>query len=280
LTGPPQVRYGARVAEFVEDCDMKRWILAAAVLLAAALPAASQFSFNEREVKATPSKIDKADVWAFDFRFKDPRMIKVNIPGRGERICWYLWYQVINRTGEPREIAPMFELVTLDHPGLYRDELLPLVVKQISKIEDPTGYQEIKTSVEITRKPIPASKPAEEAFPRAITGVAVWDGSAADPSKRDPKQRDLSDCTRFSIFLRHLSNGFVEVDSPVAGEPPITQYKTLQLNFRRRGDRYSVDPRDIEFVPPAQWIYRSAGRRIPVAAVVVDDDKGTEKKEK
>jgi hypothetical protein len=244
------------------------------VLTVALLPALGQ-DFNEREVKSQRSALDKVDVWALDFRFKEPRLLKVNIPGRGSRIIWYLWYQVTNRTSEPREFNPIFELVTLDRPGVYRDEILPTAEEAISRIEDPTRYQEIKNSVLISKFKIPVSKPPEEAFPRRITGVAIWDGSAADPSKQDPKDTDLSETTRFSIFIRGLSNGFVEVDPPAAGLPPITQYKTLQLNFRRKGDRYSVDSRDIEFVPPAQWIYRSAGRRIPVA------DKGeAEKKDK
>jgi hypothetical protein len=239
--------------------------LAAAFLLVVVLaPVYSQIAFNEREVKSQPSALDRVDVWAMDFRFKEPRLIKVNVPGRGTRICWYLWYQVINRTGQVRDrIAPTFELVTLDHPGVYFDEILPEAEAAIRRVEDPTGYQDIKNSVLIAKFSIPLSKPAEEAFPRAITGVAIWDGSPAVPAKRGAQGRDLSECSRFSIFVSGLSNGFVEVDSPVAGEPPITQYKTLQLNFRRKGDRYSVDSRDIEFVPPAQWIYRSAGRRIP-----------------
>src|SRR4029077_3294311 len=103
----------------------------------------------------------------------------------------------------------------------------------------------------------------EEAFPRPITGVALWDAGPVDPDKRDPKFKELNDTTRFSIFVRNLSNGFVEVDAPAPGLPPITQYKTLQLNFKRTGDRFSTDSRAIEFVPPAQWIYRSAGRIIP-----------------
>jgi hypothetical protein len=238
-------------------------LLALLVFGVALSPALCQVGFNEREVKSQPSALDRVDVWALDFRFKEPRLIKVNLPGRGTRICWYLWYQVINRTAEPRPITPYFELVTLDSPGVYPDEILPAAEAAIRKVEDPTGYQEIKNSVLMSKDKIPVSKPPEEAFPRAITGVAIWDGSAADPGKRDPKVRDLSECTRSSIFVRGLSNGFVEVDPPAAGLPPITQYKTLQLNFRRKGDRYSVDSRDIEFVPPAQWIYRSAGRRIP-----------------
>ena len=64
-------------------------------------------TFNEREVKSEKSDLDdpKLDVWALDFRFKDPRLIKVNVPGRGTRICWYMWYQVINRTKEPRPVS-------------------------------------------------------------------------------------------------------------------------------------------------------------------------------
>jgi hypothetical protein len=221
------------------------------------LPAQTQRTFNEHEVRSQPSKVDRPDVWALDFRFKAPRLIKVHVPGRGTRIYWYLWYQVVNRTKEPRLLTPEFELVTLDYPGVYIDDISPTVQEAIKRIEDPTGYQDIKNSVTIGSNPIPISK--EDAFPRAVTGVALWDGTAADPAKRDPKVKDLSDATRFSIFIRGLSNGFVEVDPVVAGDPPITRWKTLQLNFKRQGGRAVLDSRDIEFMPPAEWIYR-AGR--------------------
>ena len=241
-----------------------RWmslaLLAGLAVLFASLPAASQFTFNEREVKSAPSKLDKEDVWAFDFRFKDPRLIKANVTARGTRICWYMWYQIINRTGQPRDFVPTFELVTLDTPGVYIDEPLPSVEEAIRRIEDPAGIQDIRNTVMISMKKIPPSKGADEAFPRAITGVAIWDGSAADPKGADPKVKDLSDCTRFSIFVRGLSNGYVTVDPPAPGLPPITRYKTLQLNFERQGARFSVDSRDIKFRAPAEWIYRAANR--------------------
>src|SRR5207302_8410329 len=117
----------------------KLWcLLAVPLCLAVCLaPAFSQSNFNEREVKSDVSALDKADVYALDFRFKDPRLIKVNYPGRGTRIFWYLWYQVVNRTAEPQKFVPMFELVTLDNPGVYKDELLPTVVDAIKRIEDP-----------------------------------------------------------------------------------------------------------------------------------------------
>jgi hypothetical protein len=234
--------------------------------------ASSQTSFNEREVKASVSALDKSDVYALDFRFKDPRMIVASYPGRGTRVFWYLWYQVINRTGKPQDLAPSFELVTLDNPAVYKDEVLPSVIEAIRKVEDPTGYQKIKNSVSISDSKIPPSLPPEEAFPFAVTGVAVWDASPADPKKRDPKVKDLGESASFSIFVGGLSNGTVLVDGPAPGLPPVKQHKTLQLNFRRKGDRFSVDPRDVEFISPAKWIYRAEGRTIP------SDKKGEEPK--
>jgi hypothetical protein len=236
-------------------------LVAAASLTLGLLPATGQRTFNEREVKAQLSTLDKVGVWSFDFRFKDPRLIKVHIPGLGTRIYWYLWYQVVNRTDRPHDFVPEIELVTLDYPAVYPDVVLTTVQDAIKRVEDPTGYQDIRNSVSISSKPIPISK--EDAFPRAITGVAIWDGTAADPAKRDRKVKDLSDATRFSIFVRGLSNGHVVVDPLVAGDPPVTRYKTLQLNFRRVGDRGALDSRDISFVPPAEWVYRPGRQKSP-----------------
>jgi hypothetical protein len=224
----------------------------------------SQAEPNERDVKSEPSKLDKPGVWAMDFRFKDPRILKLKLPARGERMVWYLWFQVINRSGKPQEISPYFELVTLDNPGVYRDEILLTAEEAIKKLEDKSGYLDIKNTVTISKFAIPPSKPVDEAFPRPVTGVAIWDAGPVDPAKRDPKHKELSETTRFSIFIRGLSNGFVEVDSPTHGPNarPITQYKTLQLNYKRKGDPNSDDSRNIEFVSPSQWIYRSATRTI------------------
>ena len=49
-------------------------------------------------------------IWVLDFKFKDPRLIKTNIPGRGQKVCWYTSIQVINNyTAEPRTFIPDFE---------------------------------------------------------------------------------------------------------------------------------------------------------------------------
>ena len=95
---------------------------------------------------------------------------------------------------------------------------------------------------------------------RAVTGVAIWEAnSTVNPKKADPKVKELADTTRFSVFIRGLSNGYVIVNPLVEGKASYTRYKTLQLNFKRTGDRYSVDSRDMSFISPAEWLYRPGG---------------------
>lgn len=233
------------------------WVAAALGTCVVAV-ALGQGPSTEREVPSQSSPGDKGKVWTLDFRFKDPRIIKVHVPGKGTRIYYYLWYQVINRTGQPRRFSPTFQLVTVDYPGVYLDKIEPTVQEAVRKVEDVTGYQDIKDSVEIASELIPPSKPPEEAFPKAITGVAIWEVSQADPGKRDPKGKDISDSTSFSIFVNGLSNARVLAEPLAPGLEPITRSKTLQLNFKRKTQRFTLDSRDIEFVPNAEWIYRAS----------------------
>src|SRR5262249_43897591 len=117
----------------------------------------------------------------------------------------------------------------------------------IQKLEDPTGYLDIKNSVTIASKPISPSKP--DAFPRAVTGVAIWDD--VNP-----------DATQFSIFISGLSNGWSEAKNLRNGERVVLR-KTLQLNFRRLGDRYYQDSSQIRFQAPVQWLYRGSRLTAP-----------------
>jgi hypothetical protein len=205
---------------------------------------------NEREVKPAPNVQDKDDInspdskiWVLDFRFKDPRLVTVNVPGRGRKLCWYLWYQVINRTKEPHYFVPDFELVTIDKGTIHHDQVLPAVQDEILKLEDPTDYLRIKNSVTIYKDAILPSKP--DATPRAVTGVAIWDD--VNP-----------DTTRFDIFVTGLSNGWSQTDPVGDDKQPVIRRKTLQLSFRRPGDRYYQGSHEIKFMPPAQWIYRAS----------------------
>jgi hypothetical protein len=253
----------------------RRYVLALLAVLApiCSLGLVLGAGFNEHEAKAVKSDLDKKNVWVLDFRFKAPRLIKVDIPGRGTRICWYLWYQVINNppplgsgSKEPITFIPDFELVTQDsdNPAVYHDEILPKAQDAINKIENPSGadYLMAKNSVTIANTPIPPSKP--DAYPIAVTGVAIWDGTPADIKNRDPKKKDLADSNRYSIFVSGLSNGWVKTDPPNGAKKgaEIIRRKTLQLNFKRLGDRFLMDPREISYVPPAEWIYRASSLRV------------------
>ena len=78
-----------------------------------------------------------------------------------------------------------------------------------------------------------------------------------------PMTRPIS--RRFSIFISGLSNGWVITDPAKKGDLPVVRRKTLQLNFRRIGDRFLMDSRDISFIPPAEWMYRASTLKIPEA---------------
>jgi hypothetical protein len=199
-------------------------------------PSAGQY--NERDVKKQVNSQDNDQVWVLDFRFKDPRLITVDVPGRGKKVVWYMWYQIINNTKEPRTFIPDFELVTLDKRTVHHDQVLPKAEEAIKRIEDPTGYLNIKNSVTIASQPIPITKP--DSSPRAFTGVAIWD----DIFAKEP------DTTRFSIFVSGLSNGYSKDDKDVV------RRKTLQLNFKRLSDRAHLDT-EVKFVAPSEWIYRA-----------------------
>ena len=202
--------------------------------------------FNEREVEPQLHAFDKADNWTLNFRFKDPRIISCDVPGYDKKkIVWYMIYQVINNTSEPRTIVPELELKTHDYETVHAELPSPSVQEYISKIEDPTGKLKIFNSFTISENPIPMSK--KDAFPRAVTGIAMW----ADVYDRAPKTN------RFSIFITGLSDGY-------RSDPKsdIIRRKTLQLNFQRLGDEIQNDAGAIRFVDSTQWIYRATDAKL------------------
>jgi hypothetical protein len=275
---------------------------------------------NERDVKPEANVQDTDDIdherkpdsklWVLHFRFKDPRLITADIPGRGRRLCWYLWYQVINYTNEPRSFIPDFELVTQEKSAVYHDQILPSVQEEIRKREDGDDRQKIKNSVTIAAVPIPPSK--KDGPERAVTGVAIWDGGhylltdkslaglrAADVpdavltkigalrdkafeteeellealgkildkadvdkyAKQVLKQvwedKDLSESNRYSIFISGLSNGVALTDPVEPNGKPVVRRKTLRLDFKKVGDQYYQDAREIHFLS-STWTYRAA----------------------
>jgi hypothetical protein len=208
---------------------------------------------NEREIKPEANVQDGDDitspdskVWVLDFKFKDPRVIKVDVPGRGQRVCWYLWYQVTNFTKQPRVFVPDFEFVTRDKNLVHHDQILPKVQEAISRLEDPSDYLKIKNSVTIAVEPIPPSKPNA---PRPVTGVAIWDD--VDP-----------EANVYSIFVSGLSNGWAVTDPIPPSTKPVVRRKTLQLDFKRLGDSNLHRSDEVRFLR-SEWIYRGSQIEVP-----------------
>ncbi len=209
---------------------------------------------NERRVDPTELPLDKPGIWTLHFRYKPIRIVNMNIFEAGGRavnsVVWYLWFQVYNMTGEPQFFLPEFELVTRDLNTSHLDELHPVLVEQINRLENPTGEPRLRvhSTIEISKRPIPPSKP--DAVPITVTGVAVW----TNMTRKAPQTN------RLTVYVTGLSNGLA-VEESASGER-IIKRKTLQINFVRPTDDARQRTGDIipdESAGPAEnWIYRSA----------------------
>lgn len=206
--------------------------------------------YNVREVPPVANVEDRPGIQTLHFRFKNPRTITVDVPGRGKKVVWYLWYQVYNKPPEgaplePYNFQPDFELIPLGEGQkrmVFHDAPpLPAVQEAIRKQE---GDRTLLNCVTIGENPIPPTPP--DSAPRVVTAVAIW----------PDVEEKLPGLTRFSIFVAGLSNGYSFAPTQ-DGNKQIVLRKVLQLNFRRLTDRRRTDEPDIVFVDPPHWIYRS-----------------------
>lgn len=232
---------------------------------------AQKTGFNEREVIPQMTANDREDIWTLHFRFQDPRVVVEKIPGRGTKIVWYMIYRVYNLDPrkEPITFVPDIELVTIDRHTRHADEILPSVEESIRKREDPTGRFGLKNSVTISANDIPVSK--DDAYPRAITGVAIWTG-VDDPIVGAKSPVPLTN--KFSVFIAGLSNGYTAekpIDRP--GET-IIKRKTLQLDFERLGDGDPTQPSGIRWTGNATWMYRASTEPLKAEKVLLNPMKG------
>jgi hypothetical protein len=206
----------------------------------------SRTTFNVREVYPSAHVLDKPGIHTMSVNFKDPRTITVDVPGRGKKVVWYMWYQVYNVPAqgappEPFTVQPDFELVPLSGEGKkvsFHDAVMPEVQEAIRKQE---GSRTILNSVTISATPIQATKP--DSAPLVTTGIAIW----PDVEEKAPG------ITRFSIFVGGFSDGW---SLRTVDGKQVIERKTLQLNFQRLTDTRRTDAQDIKFLDPPQWIYR------------------------
>jgi hypothetical protein len=164
------------------------------------------------------------------------RIKTVEIPGKGRRQLHYLYYRVVNRTGKPRMFAPQFIMVN-EAGERFEDNVIPQAIPIIQMREDNTIP--LLGAVNIMGMIPPSTKPDVD---DAVYGVALWE-------KWDPK------ADRFSIYVRGLSDGYKEFPSESGGKP-VVKYKTLRLDFIRRGDERNLSEKEIEpGDPPYVWVY-------------------------
>jgi hypothetical protein len=192
--------------------------------------------FNVQMVNAALLPRDKDGIWVLDFAFKPLRIKTIDIPGVGRRQIHYLYYKVVNRTGKPRTFVPQFIMVN-EAGERFEDNVIPQAIPHIQMREDQTIP--ILGAVNIMGIIPPGTKPDVD---DAVFGVATWD-------KWDPKS------DRFSIYVRGLSDGYKEVPASGSGKP-VTKYKTLRIDFIRRGDHLNLHEKEIQFADPAfEWVY-------------------------
>jgi hypothetical protein len=192
--------------------------------------------FNVQMVDASLLPRDKKGIWVLDFAFKPIRIRTVEVPGKGRRQIHYLYYKVVNRTGAPRMFAPQFVKVN-ENQDRFEDEVIPDAIPIIQKREDPSIP--LLGAVDHIGMIPPSTKPNVD---DAVFGVACWD-------RWDPKS------DRFSIYVRGLSDGFVEVPAQSGGKS-VAKYKTLRIDFIRHGDERNLNEKEIQLAdPPYQWVY-------------------------
>jgi hypothetical protein len=192
--------------------------------------------FNVQMVNAALLPRDREGIWVLDFAYKSLRIKTVEIPGKGRVQIHYLYYKVVNRSGKPRMFVPQFTMV--NEAGLkFEDAVIPKAVPLIQMREDNTIP--VLGAINVMGVVPPSTKPSVD---DAIFGVATWD-------KWDPK------ADRFSIYVRGLSDGYKEFPPEKDGKP-VVKYKTLRLDFIRRGDERNLNEKEIEPAePPYEWIY-------------------------
>ncbi len=192
-------------------------------------------SFNVHLVDASVLPRDKEGIWVLDFAFKPLRIKTIELPGKGRRILHYLDYRVVNRTGKPQNFVPQFTLVT-DTGQRKEESVLPQAVTLIQAREDPSIR--LLGAVDIMGVIPPSTK---EGVDDAVYGVAVWEGV-------DPKADALH------IYVRGLSDGYKLV-APPDGGASVARYKTLRIDFLRRGDERNLNEKEIQLNdPPYEWI--------------------------
>lgn len=193
-----------------------------------------RLGYNEVRVDSTPLPRDTEGIWVLDFVFKPVRIRTIEVPGRGRKQIYYMWYRVANRTGKPRLFVPQF-ILTTDTGRRYEDVVIPQAIPVIQAREEGIP---LLGAVSVMGMIPPSVKPDED---EAVHAVALWENV-------DPR------ADAFSVYVRGLSDGYQAIEAP--GRERQVKFKTLRVDFSCPGDEFLVSEREIRLNdPPYEWIY-------------------------
>ncbi|QEL18456.1 hypothetical protein [Limnoglobus roseus] len=196
---------------------------------------------------------DKPGNWTLHFRYAPPRIITVDVPGKGKVTAWYMVYRIFNTTSTPQAVTSLkFDLVTKDLNTTHLDEPQPAVFKAIAAKEDPEKNMNLLTTVQVTQNPIPVTKP--DSFPRYVSGIAIW----TDVDLRANRTN------KFSVYVSGLSDGLVAEKQVDASQ--LIKVKTLQLDFQKPTDNIRPGVDDVKRednggLGGERWIYRPVDKK-------------------
>jgi RNA polymerase sigma factor (sigma-70 family) len=173
-----------------------------------------------------PEKKDRQPTWDLELRVKNPRVIAVDVPGKGRKAVWYCWYEVFNPTNEAHTFLPDFQLVAGEK--VYHDELLPKAEEVVHRLEDPAKFFDLKNSVTIANEPIAPLK--KGAGKKGVAGMAFWEDV-------DPENKSVT------LFVSGLSNAWTS-----------DGYNVKRKMFKLRFQRVEGELRPTGL---GEWVYRS-----------------------
>ena len=192
--------------------------------------------FNVQMVNAALLPRDKEGIWVLDFAFKPLRIKTVEIPGKGRKQVHYLYYKVMNRTGKPRMFVPEFIMVN-EQGQKFEDNV------------DPAGGPAH-----------PGSRGCDDSAPggRQHHGHDPAQHQAGRRRRR-LRRRHLGEMGPQGRPVQHLrARAFrrLQGGSRPAGGKPTVKYKTLRIDFIRRGDERNLNEKEIYLNdPPYEWVY-------------------------
>lgn len=160
------------------------------------------------------------------------RLASVDAPGIGPRAYLYFTYKVTNNTGEDRNFAPVFEMVTYQGMPVRSGRAVPrAVIDALTRsMRNPFLLDEISVQ-----------GPLLQGEENAKEGLVVWPADELKPGTID-------------LFAAGFSGETKAVTRPDNGQK-ITLRKTLMLRHEVSGE---MDPRSGKPIPRAseRWILR------------------------